>query len=60
MTRSEKQQKSTRAGSEWICCAHDERGYEITFGEVARTKEPQVLSLKDGQAQTMHCESMNR
>ena len=60
MTPSEKQQKSTRAGSKWIYHAHDERGYELTFGEVVRTKEPQARSLKDNQAQTMHKESMNR
>jgi hypothetical protein len=54
MTHSEKARKSTRAVSEWIGDADDERGYERILGEVARTKEPHARSLTDGQAQTMH------
>ena len=60
MTLSEKQRKSTMAVSEWICCTYDERGYELTFGDVAHTKAQHALYLKDGKAQIMHSKSMNR
>lgn len=48
------------AVSEWICCTSDERGYELTFGNVAHTKAQHALYLKNGKAQMMHSKSMNR
>jgi hypothetical protein len=60
MTLAEQERQSTRAVSELLCYASDERGYARIVGEVARTTAPQALYLNESKAQTMHSQSMNR